>query len=83
MKTLKVIVNYSQNPSIIDQTMYGMKLIKARVDVEIECVAKSSRFTRYTNISLSSQSRLTKLFNDHPDWIEYKDGKLIFRIRRV
>jgi len=82
LKTLNVIVTHPKIPSIIDQTMYGAEVIKGRVDIEIECIEKFGyRCTRYNDITLSSQNRLTKLFNDYPDWIEYKAGKLVFRKR--
>lgn len=81
MKTLKIIVTHPQTPSIIDQTMHDMEIVKGRVDIEIECIDKSNRFTRYNNISLSSQNRLVYLINTYPNCVKYKDGKLILRRR--
>ena len=82
IKTIKVILTHSKIPSLIDQTMHGAKIVKGRVDIEIECIDKSGyKCTRYNDITLSSQNRLTRLFNKYPDWIEYKAGKLVFRRR--
>lgn len=78
IKTLKVILTYPKIPSIIDQTIHGVKIVKGRVDVEIECVNELGvRLARYDNITLSSQNRLAALFNNYPIFVGYKDGKLI------